>query len=188
MGKRAKRSPIWKISRDEFVKLVNESSSTTEILAFFGLENKGGNNRTLWNRISAEGIDVTTLKEKTYQNRTEALKKSNQKLPNERVFCKNSTYNRTHLKNRIIKENLIPYVCAACGLGAEWQGKPLTLHLEHKNGKNDDNELRNLCFLCPNCHSQTETYSGRNIKLLKKRAYPDNISAASSLYASGEIY
>ena len=34
----------------------------------------------------------------------------------------------------------------------------------NNNGKNNDNRLENLRFLCPNCHSQTETYSGKNNK------------------------
>jgi 5-methylcytosine-specific restriction endonuclease McrA len=43
-------------------------------------------------------------------------------------------------------------------------GKPLSLHLDHKNGKNNDHRIENLRFLCPNCHSQTATYAGKNKK------------------------
>jgi len=51
--------------------------------------------------------------------------------------------------------------CALCGNSGEWQGKPLTLQLDHANGRYDDNRLENLRWLCPNCHSQTETFAGR---------------------------
>jgi predicted RNA-binding Zn-ribbon protein involved in translation (DUF1610 family) len=68
---------------------------------------------------------------------------------------------RRGIKNRILKENLISYVCSNCGLN-EWNNKPISLHLDHINGKNWDHRIENLRFLCPNCHSQTETYTGKN--------------------------
>ena len=66
------------------------------------------------------------------------------------------------MKERIIKQKLIDYICSECGLSDEWNGKVISLQLEHKNGKNNDNRLDNLTFLCPNCHSQTDTYAGKN--------------------------
>jgi hypothetical protein len=56
-----------------------------------------------------------------------------------------------------------------CGNDGKWNGEKLSLHLEHKNGVNDDNRLINLTFLCPNCHSQTKTYSGKNKKRKEKK-------------------
>ena len=50
-----------------------------------------------------------------------------------------------------------------CGNEGFWNGKKLVLQLEHKNGIHNDHRVENLCFLCPNCHSQTDTYSGKNI-------------------------
>ena len=67
----------------------------------------------------------------------------------------------TKFKNRLIKANLIEYKCSCCGI-TEWNGKPLTLQLHHINGNNRDNRLENLTFLCPNCHSQTDNFSGKN--------------------------
>jgi 5-methylcytosine-specific restriction endonuclease McrA len=68
---------------------------------------------------------------------------------------------RASVRKRIIKENLLPYECNECGI-KEWKGKALSLHLDHINGMNGDNRIENLRFLCPNCHSLTETYTGKN--------------------------
>lgn len=61
------------------------------------------------------------------------------------------------LKKRLISEGLKENKCEICGL-TEWMGKPITLQLDHINGKHSDNRLENLRILCPNCHSQTETW------------------------------
>ena len=70
---------------------------------------------------------------------------------------------RTHFKLRLITAGLLRPECAECGL-TEWRGKPLSLELDHINGDKHDNRFENLRLLCPNCHSQTETYSGRNLR------------------------
>lgn len=58
----------------------------------------------------------------------------------------------------------MPYECESCGLKDTWNNKKISLQLEHKNGIPNDNTLENLCFLCPNCHSQTDTYAGKRFK------------------------
>jgi hypothetical protein len=51
--------------------------------------------------------------------------------------------------------------CSVCGINS-WNGKPIVLELEHKNGNHTDNSLENVCLICPNCHSQTDTYKNKN--------------------------
>ena len=66
-------------------------------------------------------------------------------------------------KPRLIQLNaLFGYICNCCGL-TDWQGRPLVLELEHKDGNSDNNEITNVCLLCPNCHSQTATYKSKNM-------------------------
>lgn len=74
-----------------------------------------------------------------------------------------STTARSAIKSQIITQNLLPYKCEICNI-SEWNGHRLSLHLDHKDGNNTHNNLKNLRFLCPNCHSQTHTYCGKNNK------------------------
>lgn len=89
---------------------------------------------------------------------------SSRKLNDADVFVENSSYARHNLKARIIKQNLLTYKCVCCGNKGEHNGKPLVLQLDHINGINNDHRLENLRFLCPNCHTQQETYAAKNIK------------------------
>lgn len=76
--------------------------------------------------------------------------------------------NRSHVKVRLIKAGLLQEACQQCGLSA-WRGKPLSMHLDHTNGIRNDHRLENLRMLCPNCHSQTPTFSGRNVGCSRMR-------------------
>lgn len=78
------------------------------------------------------------------------------------MFIENSPFTRGTVKRTILRLNLIKYQCAECSNPGHWNGKPLTLQIEHKNGLPNDHRLENLEFLCPNCHSQTDTYAARN--------------------------
>lgn len=82
------------------------------------------------------------------------------RFSDEEVFVLGSSYPRHKLKARFLK--LVPYVCAECGIGGEWNGRRLVLQLDHKNGIHNDNRRENLQLICPNCHSQTPSYAGRN--------------------------
>jgi len=111
-------------------------------------------------------------------------KRIGEKLKDEEVFIENSTYSRQHLKKRIIKNCFIKYVCNDCGNSGKWNGDKLILHLEHINGVNDDNRLCNLTFLCPNCHSQTNTYAGkskRKERIVKKCKCGEEIYRTSKM-------
>ena len=86
----------------------------------------------------------------------------NKKTSLEEILVENSTYkNTSRLKERLINEKYLEYKCECCGNIGEWQGKPLALQLDHKNGNHQDNRIENLRLLCPNCHTQTETYGSK---------------------------
>jgi hypothetical protein len=72
--------------------------------------------------------------------------------------------NRREVKLKIIEQNLIDYKCAICKIDS-WNDAYISLHLDHIDGNNSNHDLQNLRFLCPNCHSQTDTYAGKNNKI-----------------------
>ena len=74
--------------------------------------------------------------------------------------------NRTHLKTRLLAEGLKENRCERCGI-CDWLGSPLAIALHHANGDGLDNRLENLVMLCPNCHSQTDNFSGRGRRRLE---------------------
>lgn len=62
------------------------------------------------------------------------------------------------------------YKCEVCNI-SEWNNKEISLHLDHIDGNSDNNLPNNIRLLCPNCHSQTDTFSGRNKKNSKRSTY-----------------
>ena len=69
---------------------------------------------------------------------------------------------RATVRKYAIEHHVIPYKCNSCGNEGHWHGLQMPLELHHINGKNNDNRIENLAFLCPNCHSQTLGWRGRN--------------------------
>lgn len=80
---------------------------------------------------------------------------------NDILAGKHPQYHTGKLKARLIKEQVIENKCVGCGI-SEWNAKPITLQLDHINGNSSDHRLENLRLLCPNCHSQTDTWCGKN--------------------------
>jgi len=159
---------LQKITKEEMKNVLSTSKSMREVILKFNLSANGsGGYRNIKKRILNLGLDIPNY---NYYGSGQ----SKQKVEDANIFCEKSAYPRQSLKRRILKDKLLNYECVECGNSGEYNGKSLSLHLDHANGINNDNRLENLRFLCPNCHSQTETYSGKankkqKIKVKKQR-------------------
>lgn len=155
------KSKVYNLSDEEFKELIANNNSWCACARAIGLSPYGSNSRIqLHKRVNELNCNTShfsqtaAAQEVSNKNRTYNL---------EEIMVEDSTYqNITKLKERIIRENIIPYQCAICGNTGEWLGKRLGLQLDHINGKHFDHRKENLRFLCPNCHSQTDTFSGKN--------------------------
>jgi len=52
--------------------------------------------------------------------------------------------------------------CILCGVGVDWNDKPLVFILDHIDGHSTNNRRENLRMVCPNCDSQLPTYKVKN--------------------------
>jgi len=89
--------------------------------------------------------------------------------PIETYLVKGRRVSRVHLKGRLLAAGLKTNACERCEIRS-WLGRPLSIALHHINGDRNDNRLENLALLCPNCHSQTPNFSGRNLRLRRLEA------------------
>lgn len=70
------------------------------------------------------------------------------------------------IRRKLLEEGYKEYKCECCG-NKEWMGKPIPLEVHHKDGDRNNNTLENFELLCPNCHAFTDSYRGKNSKILK---------------------
>ncbi len=155
------KSIAYSTSDEDFIEAVKTSFSIRGALFKLGLNPAGSNYRVFTIRIKKLNLDT-----KHFTGQGHLKNKShnwcNTKIPLEEILIEHSNYSSTHnIKNRLIKEGKILNQCNIC-LISKWLNAPLILHLDHINGINDDHRLENLRLLCPNCHSQTSTYCGKN--------------------------
>ena len=153
------------MSDTEFIKLARNADSYSDICRKLNVQPNGGNVNTIKRRLRELNINTDNLchsfpQKRLYETRHHIYSDS-ELVAN--VFCKHSYAKTKTLKKYMIDKYHISYVCAICGQQAIWNCKKLVLQVDHINGIHSDCRIENLRFLCPNCHSQTATWSGKNM-------------------------
>ena len=148
-------------TNEEFSEIVASSTTMAEIAKKLGyFSHSGDNGARIRKRIDA--LNLSTEHFSLGNRRPTKREPSN-------IFIKDSTADQKTLRMYYLLGDYTPYVCSICGQEPEWQGKPLTLILDHKNGHNHDDRLENLRWVCPNCNQQLDTTNGKNIIKLKEQ-------------------
>lgn len=155
-GRRGQRRQ-W--SDDDLCAAVLASQSRAEVQRRLGYQPSGGIHRWINAHIQRLGLDTSHFTGQSWmrgQRRTRAEVRRSL----DSVLVRGSIHGSSGLRDRLIRAGLKQQRCEICGLDT-WRGQPIRLELDHINGDPCDNRLENLRILCPNCHSQTETWCGR---------------------------
>lgn len=144
----------------ELAPAVAKAKSLAGVLELLGHANTGAARTRLKRGLDAYGLSTAHF---TGQGHTQGAISPHRKPSSDilRRLEPGSTRTRTMLLRRALDDIGVPHICSTCGIGDTWQGKRLVLEIDHTSGDRLDNRRENLRYLCPSCHSQTETYSKR---------------------------
>lgn len=154
-----------KYTTDQLKEVVKTSETYIEVFRKLGYKSRSMDRvtkRGLLQNIKDNNIDAGHLK-----HYSDSIEFNHSKFKLEDLLVENGTYKggSANLKARLFRAKLLKEECSICKLPNIWQGRPITLQMDHINGIFNDNRLENLRILCPNCHSQTDTYAGKNSKV-----------------------
>ena len=157
MGKRIE------YTKELLEEAVAASISTAGVLRYLGLREGGGTHAGINRRIKNYEIDTSHFRGMAHQRGRPAR---------HRLYWSDvltvapigANRKKTRTLRRALLEHGRPHECEMCGIGPEWLGSPLALHIDHVDGNPLDSRPENLRFLCPNCHTQTPTWAARNIR------------------------
>lgn len=140
-------------SDEEFARIISESTCYADVLKAMGYAaNSGDATNRVRQRIKDLQLSVEHF----------SMRKAGIIRTPENTFIENSTADQSTLRRLYLKGNYTSYICAICAQPPLWQGKELTLILDHINGHNHDDRLENLRWVCPNCNQQLDTTNGKN--------------------------
>jgi hypothetical protein len=153
-----------KITQALLQPLVMGSISFAEVLRKLGLKPAGGSHARL-RRLVAEFALSTQHFTGQGSNRGSDHKGGPKRLMTEEVLTLGRTgrKEKTYDLRKALLQSGVEEKCEVCGQPPGWQGKPLRLQIDHRNGNSLDNRPGNPRFLCPNCHTQTENFGARNM-------------------------
>ncbi|OXS36359.1 HNH endonuclease signature motif containing protein [Streptomyces sp. XY006] len=143
--------------REELRAAVAESVSIAEVLRRLGRSGSGTQRAHLRRWIAEDRLSTEHFLGQAHQR---GKPRPALTRPPEEILVRHEGERRTRtaVLRRALREVGVPEVCAECGVGPQWLGKPMTLEVDHINGEWNDDRLENLRLLCPNCHAVTRTW------------------------------
>lgn len=146
-------------------EIIEKSKTLHEVLKKHGRNNSSNSYKTLKRKIEKWDIDTShflTKREVILKNQKNGKLK---KYSDDEIFTENSNVSRQTLKKAFYK--YVEYKCALCGQNENWNGNIISLIIDHINGVNNDNRIKNLRLICPNCDAGLPTFCrGNNKKMV----------------------
>lgn len=144
-------------SVEELQEIVSNSKNLQEVLKKLGYSSvSGANRKTVQSRLDKYHIST--------EHFNKGISRGIARTP-ENTFIKDSDATQATLRRLYLKGNYTPYVCSICGQKPFWNGKELSLTLDHIDGNNTNDVLENLRWVCPNCDRQLDTFGSKNRRL-----------------------
>lgn len=144
-------SLIDKFSTEELQEIVKRCHSLKEVCVELGYSAMSGDSaHILRKKIRALGIDTSHFTYQPGKIRTR-----------DEIFKKNSGASQNTVR-RYLKQEPLLYECGICGQKPFWNGQPMTLIMDHIDGDNQNHDISNLRWVCPNCNMQLPTTNARN--------------------------
>lgn len=155
------RIPKW--NEEQLKEAVINSKNLSDVCDYLGIT-RGNNFKTINKYVSKYSINI-----EHFETYVESRKRScsqaygTTKIPLELCLVKNSPYSGgTALKKKLYDSGLKKRECELCGQGEEWEGKKMSLILDHIDGDHKNDEITNLRIVCPNCDATLDTYKSKN--------------------------
>jgi hypothetical protein len=148
----------YKISDDQYREAIRQSRSIAGALRLLGVVPEGGNYRVLDRAIRRLDLDTSHF---TGQSWSRGATVPYRRRPIEDYLSNRYPIQSDRLRRRLINEGILERRCSGCKLDT-WMDQPIPLELDHIDGNHQNNAPANLRLLCPNCHSLTPTFRGKN--------------------------
>lgn len=157
-----------KYTKELLEEAVQKSISVAGVMRFLKIKVTGGNHSHISRKIKSFNIDASHFLGQTW-SKGKIL--DNRRLKPKEILIDNKPRRDGVRLRRALIESGIEYKCLICDI-KEWNGKEIVFHVDHINGDWTNSKIDNLRFLCPNCHSQTETFGSKNIRSEPKIKIP----------------
>ncbi|MGW0859444.1 HNH endonuclease signature motif containing protein [Streptomyces sp. NPDC002690] len=156
---------------------VAASTTMVGVLRLLGLNAVGGNHTHISRRVKSLGIDTSHFESSAPRSSKGRRHRTLEELLVEQDPATARREQSSRLKRALMLLGADER-CTGCGAAGTWQGHPLPLEIDHIDGNWRNNRVENLRMLCPNCHSTTDSYRGRNKRSRVDRANPSRRSTA----------